>query len=335
MAEKSLFWFTDGFTGSIGDGAAPYTQEEFRGYNDGWASDGVIGSVLNELAPTVNTGTSPDSVDVNTGRAIVNGFPYLNDASVNVAPTQPSIGDTGMIVVLRAVFADAEIRLAITSSADGTATIPSPVQSAGVTWEVELASFVMDTSGNISSFTDTRQAVRAKASGWHLIEAKRLTADTAAPVTFANISPIFDNLRLVCMARSDAALLIDDMDLTLNNRVAGGDYDYLQGTFSNTGLATVASAGTATALPIDIVADNATSGIFSAVIIEIPSYSGLTQQKSGHASSSIKTSTVVTAIQRKEYHWWFPYAEAISEIDLDLSAGTNFKAGSEFYLYGC
>lgn len=154
MTEKSLFWYTDGFTGDIGDGAAPYTQEEFRLFNHSaiahfQANVGVFPNTANGLS--VSGIASP--LALNTGRAIVYGFPYWNDASLNLAVTTPSVGDTGGRVVLRATYSTQQVRAAVILSNDGTAALPALTQSDGAIWEIPLYSFVIDTSGDI--YTDS------------------------------------------------------------------------------------------------------------------------------------------------------------------------------------
>lgn len=151
MTEKSQFWYTDGFTGATGDGAAPYTQEEFRAYNGALLGEGVVVGAGNELA--VSGTASP--LAVATGRAQVAGFHYWSDAAEDLAVTTPSTGTTGGRVVLRADWAAATIRLAVKTSADGVATIPTLTTTPGVTYEISLASFTI-TTGGVITVTDTR-----------------------------------------------------------------------------------------------------------------------------------------------------------------------------------
>lgn len=157
MAEKSLFWYTNGFTGDAGDGGAPYTQEEFRLFNHAWAAKnqanvGVFPGVLNELA--VSGSATP--LSVNTGRAVVYGFPYWADASVSLAITTPSVGTTGGRVVLRANWTAQTVRATVILNTDGTATIPSMTQSAGSVWDIPLATFTV-TTGGVITLTDARE----------------------------------------------------------------------------------------------------------------------------------------------------------------------------------
>jgi hypothetical protein len=151
MAEKSLFWFTDGFDGAIGDGAAPYTEEEFRGYNSSLFGEGVIADAGNELAVT---GTATP-LAVNTGRAQVSGFHYFNTASVDLTVTTPAVGTTGGRVALVADWTTATVRLAIKLNTDGNAAIPAMTQTPGTLYEITLASFTVTTAGVIA-VTDTR-----------------------------------------------------------------------------------------------------------------------------------------------------------------------------------
>lgn len=149
--EKSQFWYTDGFTGASGDGAAPYTQEEFRAYHAALLGEGVVAASGNELA--VSGSASPLSVA--TGRAQVGGFHYWNDAAKNLTVTTPSVGTTGGRVVLRADWTAATVRLFVLLNTDGNAGIPALTQTAGVTYEIGLASFTI-TTGGVITLTDTR-----------------------------------------------------------------------------------------------------------------------------------------------------------------------------------
>lgn len=155
--EKSLFWYTNGFTGDTGDGAAPYTQEEFRLFNHAWmaknqADVGVFPGALNELA--VSGSASPLSVA--TGRASVYGFQYWADSAVSLSVSTPGVGTTGGRVVLRADWTAQTVRAAVILNTDGVATIPSMTQSAGSVWDIPLATFTI-TTGGVIALTDARE----------------------------------------------------------------------------------------------------------------------------------------------------------------------------------
>jgi len=154
MAQKSMAWFTDGFDGAVGDGATPYTQEEWRAKEYTFFGDGVDPIDGNKLAVT---GTA-SPLSMATGRAQVAGFHYWNDAALNLTVPTPTTGTTGGRVVLRAEWAgasEATVRAAVKMSADGTATMPALTQTVLTTYEIGIASFTITTAGVIT-VTDTR-----------------------------------------------------------------------------------------------------------------------------------------------------------------------------------
>lgn len=157
MAEKSMHWYTDGFAGAIGDGAAPYTQEEFRAFLYSMFGYGVVVGEGNELAVTGSS--SPLQVD--TGRAMVAGFHYWNDAALDLAVATPAVGTTGGRVVLQADWSTATVRAVIKMATDGVGTPPSPEQDIGNIFEMSLAIFQIQKDGSIIGLTATRQYARA------------------------------------------------------------------------------------------------------------------------------------------------------------------------------
>jgi hypothetical protein len=157
MAERSQLWVT----GTYGDGVSSYSMarvdEMFRALftSDNAATQGVFKGYLNELAVT---GTS-SPVAVNTGAAVVYGKLYFNSASVNVAVGTPVVGTTGHRVVLRATWGVTQtVRIALVSSADGTADIPAVTQTADTLWEITLATLTI-TTGGVITVTDARAYV--------------------------------------------------------------------------------------------------------------------------------------------------------------------------------
>jgi len=149
MTERSQLWVT----GTYGDGVSSYSMarvdEMLRALftSDNAATQGVFKGCLNELAVT---GTS-SPVAVNTGAAVVYGKLYFNSASVNVAVGTPVVGTTGHRVVLRATWGVTQtVRIALVSSADGTATIPAVTQTIDTLWEITLATLTITTGGVIT-----------------------------------------------------------------------------------------------------------------------------------------------------------------------------------------
>ena len=168
MTQKSLFWFTDGFTGATGDGGAPYTQDEFANRNlyslgEGVVSKDIGGASTTDLATNGNLEVSGNpfpplgtfSLLVQSGVAILRGFAYESTALETLSEAIPSIDTTGGRVVLQADYSAATVRLLLKTSADGVATLPALTQTAGVVWEFDLATFTVDTGGTVT-LTDAR-----------------------------------------------------------------------------------------------------------------------------------------------------------------------------------
>lgn len=151
MAEKSLFWTT----GATGDGASEYTQAEtIRWLRQTFVGDdtdeGVLKNYQNELEVT----GAATPVAVNTGGAIVYGFPYWNTASVNVTIPTPSGATRIDRIVLRASWAAQTVRITRVAGSEGGGA-PALTQTDGTTWDISLAQ-VSITTGGVITVTDER-----------------------------------------------------------------------------------------------------------------------------------------------------------------------------------
>lgn len=138
----------------------PYTAEDLHRifhYLVGGES-GIVPSVAEEVEATI----SGSGVRVGTGGAIIHGIGlYVSPAEVVQPENIPTVGNTGMLAVLTFDWDGQEtgpqdVRLEIKSNTDGNSSIPSATDNYGTKIEFPLASFVMDTSGGITSFTDKR-----------------------------------------------------------------------------------------------------------------------------------------------------------------------------------
>lgn len=151
MAEKSIMWTT----GATGDGASPYTQAEaIRMWRQMFISDtadeGVHKNYGNELAVT---GTATP-VAVNTGAAIVYGFPYWNTASVDVAIPTPAVSTRVDYITLEADWTAQTVRITRVAGTEGAGT-PALTQTDGVEWQIPLATASI-TTGGVITVTDAR-----------------------------------------------------------------------------------------------------------------------------------------------------------------------------------
>lgn len=156
MTEKSFIWDTGG-----GGDASPHSEADtalmfgaMLGDRQTSANKGVIRGVLNSLAAS-----SPGAgqVRIASGAAIIDGHPYYNTANVDFNPVTPSVGTTGMRVVLRCSWSAQTVRLQVLASADGTAAIPAMTQTPGTTYDIPICSFTKSTGGVIASLADNRE----------------------------------------------------------------------------------------------------------------------------------------------------------------------------------
>ena len=154
MAEDSMLWTTSG----TGDGpAGGFTQQNWLDMHRYIFSPDVEGTQFilprkgNKLAPTAGA----SSVNIDTGAAFVYGFFYKNTASVNVAITTPTLGTTGIRVVLRASWAAQTVRATVIRNSDGVAAVPGATQTPGTTYDVTIATGTI-TTGGVVTLTDTR-----------------------------------------------------------------------------------------------------------------------------------------------------------------------------------
>jgi hypothetical protein len=238
MAEKSLFWFTNGFTGATGDGSAPYTQDEFSLYNRDLLGEGVVYGSGNNLAVS---GTATP-LDLETGRAQVRGFSYWNSSASTLAVTTPTTGTTGGRVVLRADYSAATVRAVVKLNTDGNAGIPALTQVANTTWEISLATFTVTTGGGIA-VTDTREFTRPLQRREVILNYDRLPAGTLAGAV-VQIPEEYDNVRIVFHGFMSSTA-VHSIRFLVNGSTDTADYNNDVGNFQlGTGNTFTTSVGT-------------------------------------------------------------------------------------------
>jgi hypothetical protein len=181
MTQRSLYW-----TNGLNHGG-PYTQDDLRLALSFMLSgaDGVIVGALDAL--TVYS-TGNNNVRVRSGRALVNGTIYENDAEISFTTASPTVGTTGRRLVLRKDWTAGSVTAAVLSSADGTEALPALTQNAGTVWEISLASFTITTGGVIGALTDTRILLGPVIHGARhaLTGADPLPADSVGTTQIAN-----------------------------------------------------------------------------------------------------------------------------------------------------
>jgi len=146
MTEASRFWNTN----NEGDGASSgYTPAQIASWMKAVFGEGILIGIGSELA--VSGSASPLSVA--DGAALVDGLFYENNAAVELTVTTPSVGITGGRVILRADWTAQTVRAAVLLNTDGVADIPDLTQTSRTTYEICLATFQIETDGDIISLT--------------------------------------------------------------------------------------------------------------------------------------------------------------------------------------
>lgn len=170
MTQQSGLWTTSGTPS--GHQVASYTQAlasvMLEVITACLGKEGVAPGYLNLLAGTV---TGANTVQIDTGGALVDGKYYKNDAAVSVnIPSAVGGGNTRIDrIVLRASWASFQItivRIAGTDAASPTA--PAITQTPGTTYDITLYKALVNTSGTVT-LTDERtfasQAILARQGG--------------------------------------------------------------------------------------------------------------------------------------------------------------------------
>ena len=139
-------------TSGSGDGG-PYNRDQMRLLFQSvlGADDGVLRSQLNNFAVTINGSILRTA----SGRAVVNGTLVESTANVDKTPTVPSVGTTGLRIVLRKHWANNAMTVELLEAADGTAPPPAVTQTDGTQWEISLATAEITTGGTIQALTRT------------------------------------------------------------------------------------------------------------------------------------------------------------------------------------
>jgi hypothetical protein len=144
---------------SSGDGDGPVAGHGVelarRFFRHMWLADPteqapVVGA-LNELAASHDTASE---IDVATGAALVYGTFLWNDAAVTLALAAVGADTAGIVVVgmdwTGGVTGTAQTGyIRAVQAAGGSTTFPTPTQSDLTNWEVEIARYIVDSSGNV------------------------------------------------------------------------------------------------------------------------------------------------------------------------------------------
>ena len=160
MAESSIFWTTNG----TGDGGANYTESQLvawlrRTFIRDVTTQGVLAGYANAFAATVTGVGDTTPVEIETGAAMVYGFPYESDSMVQVEVPTPSVSTRIDRIVLRVDWAAQTVRIARIAGVEG-GSAPALTQTADTTWEISLYQVSITTGGVITITADERSYCR-------------------------------------------------------------------------------------------------------------------------------------------------------------------------------
>ena len=157
MAEWSGKWTTN--AAGSGDQVSGYTQAYYQILYEVLAAclgfEGVAPGYLNELEGSV---TGANTVEINTGGALVDGHVYQNGAAEEVnIPNAVGAGNTRIDrIVLRCDWSAYTVRLTRIAGTDaGTPSAPAITQNSGTTYDILLYQALVNTSGDVT-LTDER-----------------------------------------------------------------------------------------------------------------------------------------------------------------------------------
>lgn len=182
-----------------GDGIYSYNQiqanEFFRDFaNANNSSAGVLYGIDDMLEVT---GVATP-LNVASGKAFCYGR-YWNNTDVSLPIAIPA-SDTGFAIKLRTVWATNTTRIVADRSTAGDTTIPALTQASGNTWEIYLATGVIDSGGNI--WTDATKTVAGVADARSFA-----IAPTAGMVKLRHVESIADGVITVDNLQSDLSHL--------------------------------------------------------------------------------------------------------------------------------
>lgn len=156
MAERSRPW-----DGTVTGDAGPYSDDQWTDVWKQWApiiaSQGVLRNQLNEFDLSSVAATP---VSVASGRALVNGIWYENDAAVSVAIPTPGANPRVDRIVARADWVLQTVRITRVAGAEAASPVPPAlVQIDGTTWDLPLWQVHATTGAVLTFFRDERSYI--------------------------------------------------------------------------------------------------------------------------------------------------------------------------------
>jgi hypothetical protein len=204
-------------------------------------------------------------------------------------------------------------------------------QSTGVTGYTGAVALVFDTVNSLPWYLNTGSSSWVAGNGQVLIS-KQVLSGAASTVSFNNIPQVFNHLKVLLSARSDASTNLVDVTLRFNGDSGisyWGETAYAQGP-GTTQNALVFRASTE---QLGIMQGASANANFCGEnTFDILNYTNTTFYKTVKSNSSACTTLNSTNVVRYSAFAWSS-TSAITSITVIPSSG-NFVAGSIFFLYG-
>lgn len=291
----------------------------------------VLQGELNAFA--VSAISSNMNVTVATGRALIQGFYFENDAIATLTlgtadATNPRIDR----IILRVNLSADTITQAVLQGTPGASpSAPALTQSSSV-WEISLAQVRVNagvSSVSNSNVTDERRL--SVPDGGLTKIAETLLAASAASIDFTSIPQIYRHLLVVFMGRGSNTAGTWDWVLMQFNADSGSNYDS-QELYAAAAVVTAAEGLAGTAGHIGAYIATANAGVGSTAIW-IPDYTRTAWLKAAYSLGTQKQSTASggTQVGVRGVHW--RSTAVITQVSLLPASGT-WNSGTMATLYG-
>ena len=176
------------------------------------------------------------------------------------------------------------------------------------------------------------------ASSYESIATVTVGAGGSSTISFTSIPSTYKHLQLRFISRTNRALTLDQIKVTLNNDTGTNYYSthYITGDGTNNGAGAV-STNTYCSI-YRVPGDNATASVFGGHVLDILDYTSTNKNKTLRTLGGFDTNGTVSGYSGEIWFQsglWFPSTiAAVNRIDLAPIVGTSFDQYSSFALYG-
>lgn len=303
-------------------------------YNSGTgtlaASSNLQWSVDNNTLQLTNTASLPQLQLTSTGGQTTS-LSTTSAGSFTIAPTGTN---RGLLLdnVSNIVCGSGTGPLSSTATG-GLLYVPSmsgAPTATGATGYTGATPHCFDTSNNMPWYLNPTTSAWQAGNGQVLIQ-KQILSGTPASVSFTNIPQTFNQLRLICMARTSRVFAFDTLGFQFNSDT-GANYTTLAYDNNNGTSNTFANVSLTRSEPVVVAGASAATNCVGSGIVDIAYYSNTTFFKNINGTSLLG-SLSTTQFTRVGGGVW-SNTNAITSITIFSTSSANFVNGSIFTLYG-